>query len=139
MMRYQITVSPCSLSIRSKNECPRRPKSKSLTASRWKACFKHKMKPMEKPEEEVLMARLAVDVLAPITPVLNYEGYKNKRKTIRNFNGSISSYINGSGIIPLNISITSGASGTLIYCKSVFWWWKKCYKELNGWIPHPSH
>ena len=53
----------------------------------------------------------------PNNPGTYYEGYKNKRKTIRNFNGSISSYVNGSGIIPLNISITSGASGTLIYCK----------------------
>ena len=63
-----------------------------------------------------------------------YKGYKNKTKIIYNFNGSIGSYIGG-GIIPLNLNIASGASGSLTYCKSVIWWWKKCYKALNGWIP----
>ena len=70
----------------------------------------------------------------PNNPGTYYKGYKNKTKIIYNFNGSIGSYIGG-GIIPINLNIASGASGSLTYCKSVIWWWKKCYKALNGWIP----
>ena len=68
-------------------------------------------------------------------PGTYYEGYKNKTKTIRNFNGDISSYMRGGFIVSATLRITVGASGRLTYCKSVFWWWKKCYKELNGWLP----
>ena len=70
----------------------------------------------------------------PNNPGTYYEGYKNKTKIIYEFSGNIGSYIGG-GIIPLNLNIASGASGSLTYCKSVIWWWKKCYKALNGWIP----
>ena len=71
----------------------------------------------------------------PNNPGTYYEGYKNKTKIIRNFNGDISSYMRGRFIVSAGLSITVGASGRLTYCKSVFWWWKKCYKELNGWLP----
>ena len=70
----------------------------------------------------------------PNNPGTYYKGYKNKTKIIYEFSGSIGSYIGG-GIIPLNLNIASGASGSLTYCKSVIWWWKKCYKALNGWVP----
>ena len=71
----------------------------------------------------------------PNNPGTYYEGYKNKAKIIRNFSGSISSYMRGSFILPARLSITVGASGRLTYCKSVIWRRKKCYKELNGWFP----
>ena len=74
----------------------------------------------------------------PNNPGTYYEGYKNKTKIIYEFSGNIGSYIGG-GIIPLNLNIASGASGSLTYCKSVIWWWKKCYKALNGWIPFKNN
>ena len=71
----------------------------------------------------------------PNNPGTYYKSYKNKTKVIRNFSGSISFYMRGPFIVPAGLSITVGSSGYLTYCKSVFWWWKKCYKALNGWVP----
>ena len=66
-----------------------------------------------------------------------YKGYHNHTKIIRNFSGSISSYMRGSFILPAGLSISVGASGSLTYCRRSFilFFWEKCYKNLNGWVP----
>ena len=65
-----------------------------------------------------------------------YRGYHNHTKIIRNFRGSIYFYVRRGSILPTaGLRITVGASGSLTYYKSVIWWWKKCYKGLNGWVP----
>ena len=70
-------------------------------------------------------------------PGTYYKGYHNHTKIIRNFSGSISSYMRRNFILPAGLSITVGASGSLTYCRRSFilFFWEKCYKNLNGWIP----
>ena len=65
-----------------------------------------------------------------------YRGYHNHTKIIRNFSGSISSYMRRNFILPVGLSITVGASGSLTYCRRSFvlFFWEKCYKNLNGWV-----
>ena len=67
-------------------------------------------------------------------PGTYYKGYHNHTKIIRNFSGSISSYMRRNFILPAGLSITVGASGSLTYCRRSFvlFFWEKCYKNLNG-------
>ena len=73
----------------------------------------------------------------PNNPGTYYKGYHNHTKIIRNFNGDISSYMRGRFIVSAGLSITVGASGSLTYCRRSFFlfFWQKCYKNLNGWVP----
>ena len=70
-------------------------------------------------------------------PGTYYKGYHNHTKIIRNFSGSISSYMRRNFILPAGLSISVGASGSLTYCRRSFilFFWEKCYKNLNGWVP----
>jgi hypothetical protein len=60
-----------------------------------------------------------------------YEGYYNKTIVIYNYSGDLSVYV-GSGKLPVGLTVNLGASGSLTYCESSTWWWKKCYESLNG-------
>jgi len=63
-----------------------------------------------------------------------YGGYYNNTIVIYNYSGDLGVYL-GSGKIPVGLTINIGASGSLTYCESSFWWWKKCYENLNGFTP----